>query len=295
MVKRTLNRSITAALLLLGGICPFSAFGAGEPVTGVIGLTPVLEHTCLAAYVPVPEGKALAGVVWYNNDGTATFPRVLVASGSDAGPGQLTTASVEATSVVGASSGLSELTFAEPIASGTGGVYVIFEFPVNQEQVGLGEGGGPGVGYRSGTVGTPGWVSADGMAWHRLHPSFRLAVVPTLVDAEAGMKALRTVKEPVVAAATVLQTMLRPASPNPFNPKTKLEFTLGKAGSVSLAVYNLRGELVARLVDEAYAAGAHTVEWAGLDTRGRACPSGIYFAQMKADGVVMTQRLALLR
>lgn len=294
MVKRTLNRSITAALLLLGGICPLVAFGAEEPVTGVIGLTPVLEHTCLAAYVPVPEGKALAGVVWYNNDGTATFPRVLIASGSDAGPGQLTTASVEATSVVGVSSGLSELTFAEPVTSGTGGVYVIFEFPVNQEQVGLGEGGGPGVGYRSGAVGLAGWVSADGMVWNRLHPSFRLAVTPVLIDAQVGMKAMRTVKEPVVVPA-VLQTMLRPASPNPFNPKTKIEFTLGRAGTVSLAVYNLRGELVARLVDGAYAAGSHAVEWAGLDARGRACPSGIYFAQMKADGVVMTQRLALLR
>lgn len=294
MVKRTSIRSITAALLLLGGLCQFGTSRAEEPVIGIIGLTPVLEHTCLAAYVPLPEGKALAGVEWYNNDSTATFPRVLVASGSDEGPGLLTTASVEATSVVGVSSGLSELTFAEPITSGAGGVYVVFEFPVNQEQVGLGVGGGPGVGYRSGSVGLAGWVSADGMAWNRLHASFRLAMTPVLVDAQVGMKAMRTAKEPVVAPA-VLQTMLRPASPNPFNPKTKLEFTLGKAGSVSLAVYNLRGELVARLVDEAYAAGAHTLEWAGLDTRGRACPSGIYFAQMKADGVVMTQRLALLR
>lgn len=294
MVKRNLKRSITAALLFLGGICPFGAFGAEEPVTGVIGLTPVLEHTCLAAYVPLPEGKALAGVEWYNNDGTATFPRVLAASGGDGGPGLLTAASVGATNVAGASSGLSELTFAEPITSGTGGVYVIFEFPVNQEQVGLGEGGGPGVGYRSGTAGLAGWLSADGMAWNRLHSSFRLAVTPVLVDAQVGMKAMRTVKEPVVAPA-VLQTILQPASPNPFNPKTKLEFTLGKAGSVLLAVYNLRGELVARLVDEAYAAGAHAVEWTGVDARGRACPSGIYFAQMKVEGVVMTQRLALLR
>jgi len=96
MVKRTLNRSTTAALLLLVGICPSGASRAEEPVTGVIGLTPVLEHTCLAAYVPLAEGRALAGVVWYNNDGTAAFPRVLIASGSDAGPGLLTTASPRA-------------------------------------------------------------------------------------------------------------------------------------------------------------------------------------------------------
>lgn len=64
---------------------------------------------------------------------------------------------------------------------------------------------------------------------------------------------------------------------------------------MSLAVYNLRGELIARLADETYTAGSHAIEWAGLDSRGQASPSGIYFAQMKADGAVMTQRLALLR
>jgi hypothetical protein len=121
-----------------------------------------------------------------------------------------------------------------------------------------------------------------------------LAVTPTLIDAQVGMKAMRTAKAPV-SAPVVQQTMLHPACPNPFNPKTRIEFTLGKAGPVSLAVYNLRGELVARLAEETFAVGSHAVEWGGLDSRGQASPSGIYFAQMKADGVVMTQRLALLR
>jgi hypothetical protein len=259
-----------------------------------LGLTPVMEHTCVAAYVPLAEGKALAGVVWYNNDGILAFPRVLVASGDETGPGLLTEAAVGATSVAGASSGPSELAFSDPVTSGTGGVYVIFEFPANQEQVGLGAGGGPGIGYRSGTVGSEGWLSADGVEWTRLHPSFRLAVTPTLIDAQVGMKTMRTAKAPV-ATPVAQQTKLYAACPNPFNPKTRIEFSLGKAGPVSLAVYNLRGELVARLAEETFAIGSHAVEWNGQDSRGQASPSGIYFAQMKADGVVITQRLALLR
>lgn len=294
MVKRICKKSIIAVLGLVGGLGLLGTSRAEEPITGIMGLTPVMNHTCLAAYVPLPGGKALAGVVWYNNDGLLAFPRVLIASGNDAGPGLLTEAAVGATSATGASSGLSELAFAEPVTSGTGGVYVIFEFPANHEQVGLGEGGGPGIGYRSGTTGSIAWLSADGVAWTRLHPSFRLAVTPTLVDAQVGMKAMRTVKSPV-AAPVVQQTMLHPAYPNPFNPKTRIEFTLGKAGPVSLAIYNLRGELVARLAEETFAVGSHAVEWRGLDSRGQASPSGTYFAQMKADGVVMTQRLALLR
>jgi hypothetical protein len=294
MVKRIFKRSIIAVLCLMGGLCLPGTSQAEEPITGIMGLTPVMDHTCLAAYVPLPEGKALAGVVWYNNDGVLAFPRVLVTSGNEAGPGLLTEAALGAASVIGVSSGLSELAFAESVTSGTGGLYVIFEFPVDHEQVGLGAGGGPGIGYRSGTTGSTGWLSADGVTWTRLHPSFRLAVTPTLIDAQVGMKAMRTAKAPV-SAPVVQQTMLHPACPNPFNPKTRIEFTLGKAGPVSLAVYNLRGELVARLAEETFAVGSHAVEWGGLDSRGQASPSGIYFAQMKADGVVMTQRLALLR
>lgn len=294
MVKQMLRWLTMATLCLLGGICLPAASWAEAPVAGVIGLTPVLEHTCLAAYVPVPDGKALAGVVWYNNDGALAFPRVLVASGDGAGPGLLAEADLAAAIVSGTSSGSSELAFAEPVAGNVGGLYVIFEFPAGREQVGVGEGGGPGIGYRSGTVGATGWLSADGVAWTRLHPSFRLAVTPVLVDAQAGMKTMRTAKGPVVAP-TVLQTALHPARPNPFNPQTKVEFTLSNAGAVSLAIYSLRGELVATLVDEHRAAGSHTVEWGGLDSRGRTSPSGVYFAQLRADSIVMTQRLALVR
>ena len=294
MANPICKRTTIAALGFLWGLCLLGPALADEPVTGVMGLTPVLEHTCIAAYVPVANGQALAGVVLYNNDGTASFPRVMLASGSEAGPGPLSEALAGATNVSGISSGTSELTFAEPVTSVTGGVYVIFEFPANQEQVGVGEGGGPGIGYRPGASGSLGWLSADGVAWTRLHSSFRLAVAPVLVDAQVGMKAMRAFKAPV-ATPVVQQTTLHPARPNPFNPETKIEFTLGKAGPVSLAIYNLRGELVATLADEVFTAGSHTMEWAGLDSRGRASPSGVYFAQMKADGVVMTQRLALLK
>lgn len=294
MVQRISIWPMMLALCLLGGACLPGVLWAEEPVSGVMGLTPVLTHTCLAAYVPLPEGKALAGVVWYNNDGALAFPRVLVTSGSESGPGSLSEANLAAASVVGASSGPSELTFAEPVMSSTGSLYVIFEFPANHEQVGLGEGGGPGIGYRSGSAGSIGWLTADGAVWTQLHPSFRLAVTPMLVDAQVGMKAMRAAKAPV-ATPIVQETVLHPACPNPFNPKTKIEFTLGKAGPVSLAIYSVRGELVATLADATLASGPHVMEWAGVDLRGRASPSGVYFAQLTADDVVMTQRLALLR
>lgn len=280
--------------LLTGGLNVEVAAQQSDGVIGVVGLTPAREHACVAAFVPVAEGKALAGVMWYNNDRTVAFPRVFLSTAGEEGPGLVAEATLAATAVTGRSSGFSELLFAEPQASASGGVYVIFEMPAYAEQVGLGDGGGPGIGYCAGSSGLAGWLSAEGVKWVRMRPDFRLAVSAIMVDAGTNQKAAGTAKAPVTLSV-VQQTMLSPASPNPFNPVTKISFTLGKAGPVSLAIYTVRGELVVKLVDEQRAAGPHAVEWMGLDQRGRACPSGLYFAQLRGDGVVMTQRLALVR
>jgi hypothetical protein len=51
--------------------------------------------------------------------------------------------------------------------------------------------------------------------------------------------------------------------PNPFNPSTNIAFYLASAGSVSLAIYDVRGGIVRTLVDEAKPAGRHTALWDG--------------------------------
>jgi hypothetical protein len=76
----------------------------------------------------------------------------------------------------------------------------------------------------------------------------------------------------------------------PFNPSTEISYTLQSDADVKLNVYDLRGSLVARLVDEKQVAGTHTVTW---DASGLA--SGIYFCRLEADGYVGVQRLVLLK
>ncbi len=45
--------------------------------------------------------------------------------------------------------------------------------------------------------------------------------------------------------------------PNPFNPTTRIEFTLDRAGDVRLDVFNITGQRVATLVEESMNAGKH--------------------------------------
>ncbi len=96
-------------------------------------------------------------------------------------------------------------------------------------------------------------------------------------------------------AAPAALVRLDPARPNPFNPHTTLSFQIDRAGPVRLALFDLQGRLVRELVRGDRSAGRHEVPWDGLDGRGRACASGVYFAQLSASGVRERTTLTLLR
>jgi hypothetical protein len=83
--------------------------------------------------------------------------------------------------------------------------------------------------------------------------------------------------------------------PNPFNPRTRVRFALAAAGPAVLRLYDTRGRLVRRLVQEPLPAGRHEVPWDGRDDAGRACAAGLYLARLEAGGTVQTGRLVLVR
>ena len=68
--------------------------------------------------------------------------------------------------------------------------------------------------------------------------------------------------------------------PNPFNPSTTIAFALPEAGSVSLKIYSLTGQLVRQLASGKYASGRHTVTWNAKDAKGSTVATGMYFYQL---------------
>ena len=56
------------------------------------------------------------------------------------------------------------------------------------------------------------------------------------------------------------------------------------AARVTLRVYNLRGQVVASLLEsEERAAGRHEVTWDGRASSGRPVPSGVYFFRLETQ------------
>jgi hypothetical protein len=83
--------------------------------------------------------------------------------------------------------------------------------------------------------------------------------------------------------------------PNPFNPSTTIKFDLKDKGFVTLKVYNVAGELVRTLVNGMKDAGAYTIPWNGMNDRGGAVASGIYFYKMETKDFSQTKKMVMLR
>ena len=85
--------------------------------------------------------------------------------------------------------------------------------------------------------------------------------------------------------------------PNPFNPRTVIAYEIAgtRAFAVTVAIYDVRGELVRTLVDETLAPGTYLSPWNGTDADGRSVASGVYLARVLAGSRSTTVKLALVR
>jgi len=78
--------------------------------------------------------------------------------------------------------------------------------------------------------------------------------------------------------------------PNPFNPVTTIEYSLPKSSEVSLIIYNIVGQEVARLIDGVQQAGNHNIKWDASNVS-----SGVYIYRFRAGDFVQTRKMVLLK
>jgi hypothetical protein len=90
-------------------------------------------------------------------------------------------------------------------------------------------------------------------------------------------------------------TRLLGVHPNPFNPQMTIHYALSASGPVRLRTFDLRGRMVAILVEEVQGAGRHEASWNGLDSRGRAMPSGTYIVRLETEVGVEARKVLLVR
>jgi hypothetical protein len=78
--------------------------------------------------------------------------------------------------------------------------------------------------------------------------------------------------------------------PNPFNPSTIINYQLPKSGYVSLIVFDVLGNEVAKLVEENKQSGKYEVTFDAPNL-----PSGVYFYTLSAGEFVSTKKMLLIK
>ena len=86
------------------------------------------------------------------------------------------------------------------------------------------------------------------------------------------------------------------AHPNPFNPVTRITYSVKEAGPVTIEVYNVAGKVVKTLLDaEVEAGAAGHVDWDGRAGSGELCASGVYFYRITSPGFTTSHKMIMLK
>lgn len=112
------------------------------------------------------------------------------------------------------------------------------------------------------------------------------------------MRQFQVVNAPVTAvdpSAPRYPLMLGAARPNPFNPRTRIEYQLPARAMVRLDVFDASGRLVRRLIDGLRAAGPGSVEWDGRDQKGAPVGSGVYLYRLGYGSHQISRKMVLLK
>jgi hypothetical protein len=152
--------------------------------------------------------------------------------------------------------------------------------------------------YRS-AVGDPQRVVHDGLippgATSFVDAGARPGVAYTYVLAAVKENGDEVRSIAVVVTTAPLALGLAPNVPNPFNPATRIEFTLPEADHATVRVYDVRGAHVATLLDTRLEAGRHHVDWKGVDDAGTPVASGTYFYSLAAGKRNLSRKMMLLK
>ncbi|NUM80730.1 choice-of-anchor D domain-containing protein, partial [bacterium] len=83
--------------------------------------------------------------------------------------------------------------------------------------------------------------------------------------------------------------------PNPFNPTTTIRFGLPEESRVILSVYNILGQKIRELINDARTAGYYQINWDGKNESGLQAASGVYIYRLETVSGVKMKKMLLIK
>ncbi|MBN8585696.1 MAG: PKD domain-containing protein [Ignavibacteria bacterium] len=138
-------------------------------------------------------------------------------------------------------------------------------------------------------------ASTIGYTGDSLRCTWRVSATNGLDTLLAASSFLVTIKRSTIGISQIGTTV--PGSyklynnyPNPFNPKTIINFDVPKEGIVSLKIYNSIGEVVAVITESNFKPGKYHVDFDGSDLA-----SGIYFYALQSGNYRQVNKMVLVK
>ncbi|KQC07127.1 MAG: hypothetical protein APR54_06355 [Candidatus Cloacimonas sp. SDB] len=83
--------------------------------------------------------------------------------------------------------------------------------------------------------------------------------------------------------------------PNPFNPSTEISFSIPEFNKIELTIYNLKGEIVKKLLNEFVSPCDFSITWDSRDNQGNKLSSGLYICELNTSKNSEYKKLILIK
>ena len=131
----------------------------------------------------------------------------------------------------------------------------------------------------------------------RVGVGVNLALASAFTGASASSKVIPGAPDEKPAQTVSLPTSfaLMQNYPNPFNPTTTIRYAIPQQTHVTLSIFNMLGQEVARLVDQTESQGYYEVLWNGRSAKGTDASSGLYIYRIKAGEFIDIKKMLFLK
>jgi PKD repeat protein len=82
--------------------------------------------------------------------------------------------------------------------------------------------------------------------------------------------------------------------PNPFNPSTKIEFSIQNNSMIELSIFNIKEQKIKTLAHNEFTKGSHSITWDGDDAFNKPVSSGVYLYKLNVNGKTEAVKKCLL-
>jgi agmatine deiminase len=82
-------------------------------------------------------------------------------------------------------------------------------------------------------------------------------------------------------------------TPNPFSSTTRISFSFDDPSRAILSVFNLQGQFIKTLADQAFSEGSHEVIWDGKNESGNKVSSGVYMLKLATERGIDLKKLVV--